>query len=215
MKGGLRRAAVFPGAGPGGARGRRSAQLFAQLPAFHRPDAGGQVPGRGLFRRRRPPSWPTAGSCPARWSPLTCPPKGRAVCPSRASPFRVAYQDFFALVLDKPAGIAVHPTLNYPGGHPGQRLRGLAAGFPAPAPFSRPVNRIDKDTSGLVLAAQHPYAAPLLAPARRKNSTTRWWRGSCLWAPASSTPPSAAGPTASSAGASPRRASPAAPSIPL
>ena len=27
----------------------------------------------------------------------------------------------------------------------------------------RPVNRIDKDTSGLVLAAKHAYAAPLLA----------------------------------------------------
>lgn len=31
-------------------------------------------------------------------------------------PFSVAYEDAFAAVLDKPAGIAVHPTLNYPDG---------------------------------------------------------------------------------------------------
>ena len=31
-------------------------------------------------------------------------------------PFSVAYEDEFAAVLDKPAGIAVHPTLNYPDG---------------------------------------------------------------------------------------------------
>ena len=36
--------------------------------------------------------------------------------PDPAIPVRVAYEDFFAAVLDKPAGIAVHPTLNYPGG---------------------------------------------------------------------------------------------------
>ena len=77
-------------------------------------------------------------------------------------PVRTVYEDFFAVVLDKPAGIAVHPTLNYPGGT-------LANGYAAlrqavgRSPVFRPVNRIDKDTSGLVLAAQTSYAAPLLA----------------------------------------------------
>ena len=31
-------------------------------------------------------------------------------------PFSIAYEDDFAAVLNKPAGIAVHPTLNYPDG---------------------------------------------------------------------------------------------------
>ena len=54
------------------------------------------------------------------------------------------------------------PTLNYP-------RDTLANGYAAWAlrqgrsPVFRPVNRIDKDTSGLVLAAQNGYAAPLLA----------------------------------------------------
>ena len=62
----------------------------------------------------------------------------------------------------KPPRLAVHPTLNYP-------LGTLANGYAAWAaqrgnsPVFRPVNRIDKDTSGLVLAAQNGYAAPLLA----------------------------------------------------
>ena len=90
------------------------------------------------------------------------PPEGEGCLPQQGIPFRVAYQDFFALVLDKPAGIAVHPTLNYPGG---TLANGYAAWRQASGASTvfRPVNRIDKDTSGLVLAAQHPYAAPLLA----------------------------------------------------
>ena len=66
------------------------------------------------------------------------------------------------MVLEKPPHLAVHPTLNYPGGT-------LANGYAAWAlqqgrsPVFRPVNRIDKDTSGLVLAARNTYAAPLLA----------------------------------------------------
>ena len=65
-------------------------------------------------------------------------------------------------MVEKPPHLAVHPTLNYP-------LDTLANGYAAWAlrqgrsPVFRPVNRIDKDTSGLVLAAQNGYAAPLLA----------------------------------------------------
>lgn len=74
----------------------------------------------------------------------------------------IIYEDDFAIVLDKPAGIAVHPTLNYGSGT-------LANGYAAlmlsrgESPVFRAVNRIDKDTSGLVLAAKNAYAAPLLA----------------------------------------------------
>ena len=84
------------------------------------------------------------------------PPEEGGCLPQPEIPVQAAYEDFFAIVLDKPAGLAVHPTLNYPGG----TARRLAEGR---SPVFRPVNRIDKDTSGLVLAAQNPYAAPLLA----------------------------------------------------
>lgn len=87
---------------------------------------------------------------------------GAGVLPQPEVPVRVVYEDDFAVVLDKPAGLAVHPTLHYPGNT-------LANGYAAwraaqgESPVFRPVNRIDKDTSGLVLAAKHAYAAPLLA----------------------------------------------------
>mgnify|MGYP000769986835 FL=1 len=90
------------------------------------------------------------------------PPEGESVVPQNDIPVDVVYEDAFALVVEKPPHLAVHPTLNYP-------LDTLANGYAAWAlrqgrsPVFRPVNRIDKDTSGLVLAARNTYAAPLLA----------------------------------------------------
>ena len=90
------------------------------------------------------------------------PPEGDGVAPQPEIPVKVVYEDAFAVVLEKPPHLAVHPTLNYP-------CDTLANGYAAWAaqqgisPVFRPVNRIDKDTSGLVLAAKHAYAAPLLA----------------------------------------------------
>ena len=90
------------------------------------------------------------------------PPEGEGVVPQDDIPVDVVYEDAFALVVEKPPHLAVHPTLNYP-------LDTLANGYAAWAlrqgrsSVFRPVNRIDKDTSGLVLAARNTYAAPLLA----------------------------------------------------
>lgn len=82
--------------------------------------------------------------------------------PQPEIPVRIVYEDEFAVVLDKPAGLAVHPTRNYPGG---TLANGYAAAMLArgESPVFRPVNRIDKDTSGLVLAAKNMYGACFLA----------------------------------------------------
>ncbi len=95
------------------------------------------------------------------------PTDGAGVPPQADIPVRVVYEDAFAVLLEKPPHLAVHPTLNYP-------LGTLANGYAAWAqehgesPVFRPVNRIDKDTSGLVLAAKNSYSAPLLAQNVRK-----------------------------------------------
>ena len=79
----------------------------------------------------------------------------------------VPFSDDFAAVLDKPAGLAVHPTLNHPDATLANgwlwrlRQQGRTGVF-------RPVNRIDKNTSGLVLCAGNAFAAPLLAVSARK-----------------------------------------------
>ena len=81
------------------------------------------------------------------------PPEGEGVAPQDDIPVDVVYEDAFALVVEKPPHLAVHPTMNYP-------LDTLANGYAAWAlrqgrsPVFRPVNRIDKDTSGLLVVAK-------------------------------------------------------------
>lgn len=81
--------------------------------------------------------------------------------------FGILFEDAFAAVLDKPAGLAVHPTLNYPD-------KTLANGWlwhleqRGQTGVFRPVNRIDKNTSGLVLCAGNSFAAPILAETAHK-----------------------------------------------
>ena len=108
---------------------------------------------------------PILANRPVRAGQKICfdlPADGPGVEPQGDIPVRVVYEDAFAVVLEKPPHLAVHPTLNYP-------RDTLANGYAAWAPAQgesgvfRPVNRIDKDTSGLVLAAKNGYAAPLLA----------------------------------------------------
>ena len=48
--------------------------------------------------------------------PLRSPPEQETSVTPQPVPFSIAYEDDFAAVLNKPAGIAVHPTLNYPDG---------------------------------------------------------------------------------------------------
>ena len=67
---------------------------------------------------------------------------------------RVLFLDWEALVIDKPAGLAVHPG---PRGGPSLEddLNQLCFGF---ARKPRPVHRLDRDTSGCLLLARNPKA---------------------------------------------------------
>ncbi len=77
-------------------------------------------------------------------------------------PIDIVYEDEHAMLINKPAGQTVHPTLNYKDGT-------LANAFCAlmkkrgQGKIFRPINRLDKNTSGLVLCALNEYAAPILA----------------------------------------------------
>lgn len=93
---------------------------------------------------------------------FSLPADGPGVEPQPEIPVRVVYEYAFAVVLEKPPHLAVHPTLNYPRDTLANGYAAWAAAH-GESPVFRPVNRIDKDTSGLVLAAKNGYAAPLLA----------------------------------------------------
>ena len=67
---------------------------------------------------------------------------------------RVLYRDGLILVIDKPAGIAVHPG---PGGGPDLEsgFGGLRFGLPYPPALA---HRLDRDTSGCLVLGRHPKA---------------------------------------------------------
>ena len=87
-----------------------------------------------------------AGQCVA----FALPPEPPTSVEPQPVPFETVYEDDFAAVVDKPAGLAVHPTLNYPDATLANGWLYRLAGQGRTGVF-RPVNRLDKNTSGLVL----------------------------------------------------------------
>ena len=78
---------------------------------------------------------------------------------------RLVYQDADLVVVDKPAGMVVHPA---PGHHSGtlvNALLGLGGSWSAAGGEERPgiVHRLDKGTSGLIVAARNDLAHRALA----------------------------------------------------
>jgi 23S rRNA pseudouridine1911/1915/1917 synthase len=68
-------------------------------------------------------------------------------------PFAVAYEDAHLLVVDKPAGVVVHPARGHRGATLAEALAGRAAGGEDPARAGI-VHRLDKETSGLLVIAK-------------------------------------------------------------
>ncbi len=90
-------------------------------------------------------------------------------------PLRVVYEDEHLLVVDKPAGLVVHPA---PGHSTGTLVNALLAHLPgltAGSDVSRPgiVHRLDKDTSGLIVIAKDAPTHPALAHQMREHSTVK------------------------------------------
>ncbi|HEY5430053.1 MAG TPA: RluA family pseudouridine synthase [Solirubrobacteraceae bacterium] len=81
-------------------------------------------------------------------------PDAPPVTPDAApAPFTVAYEDEHLLVVDKPAGVVVHPARGHRTGTLAQALAGRAAGGEDPWRAGI-VHRLDRDTSGLLVVAK-------------------------------------------------------------
>jgi 23S rRNA pseudouridine1911/1915/1917 synthase len=74
--------------------------------------------------------------------------------PVEPAPFEVAYEDEHLLVVDKPAGVVVHPARGHWSGTLAQALDGRAAGGEEPWRAGI-VHRLDRDTSGLLVVAKN------------------------------------------------------------
>jgi 23S rRNA pseudouridine1911/1915/1917 synthase len=70
-----------------------------------------------------------------------------------AVPFRIAYEDEYLLIVDKPAGVVVHPGAGHMSGTLAQALSGRAAGGDQQWRAGI-VHRLDRDTSGLLVVAK-------------------------------------------------------------
>ncbi len=86
--------------------------------------------------------------------------------------FRIAYEDGSLLVVDKPAGVVVHPARGHTTGTLVQALAGRAAGGDDP---ERPgiVHRLDRDTSGLLVVARDEVTHRTLRAQMAKREVTR------------------------------------------
>ncbi len=97
---------------------------------------------------------------------IAVPPAAEAQAAPQAIPLTVVYEDDDLIVIDKPAGLVVHPAAGNPDGtlvnallhHCGESLSGIGG-------VARPgiVHRIDKNTSGLLVVAKNDAAHEGLA----------------------------------------------------
>jgi 23S rRNA pseudouridine1911/1915/1917 synthase len=100
--------------------------------------------------------------------------------PERAEPelapeemdLRIAYEDEYLVVVDKPAGLVVHPA---PGHATGTLVHGLLAHDVAGGDEGRPgiVHRLDRDTSGLMVVARSEEAYRRLQGVVRRHELER------------------------------------------
>jgi 23S rRNA pseudouridine1911/1915/1917 synthase len=95
--------------------------------------------------------------------------------PEEAVPFDVVFEDAAMIVIDKPAGIVVHPA---PGNERGTLVNGLLARFPELRDDQgdlRPgiVHRLDKDTSGLMVVGRTLTSVTQLQRQMQSRSTEK------------------------------------------
>jgi 23S rRNA pseudouridine1911/1915/1917 synthase len=95
-----------------------------------------------------------------------------AEAPTVEVPFGIAYEDEHLIVVDKPAGVVVHPARGHRSGTLSQALAGRAAGGEDPWRAGI-VHRLDRETSGLLVVAKsdevHRTLKALLAARRLKR----------------------------------------------
>jgi 23S rRNA pseudouridine1911/1915/1917 synthase len=92
--------------------------------------------------------------------------------PGPEAEFEIAYEDDHLLIVDKPAGVVVHPARGHRTGTLAQALAGRAAGGEEPWRAGI-VHRLDRDTSGLLVVAKsdpvHRALKELLAQRRLRR----------------------------------------------
>jgi 23S rRNA pseudouridine1911/1915/1917 synthase len=119
--------------------------------------------------RRRPKSHPVEEG---ETVVVTIEPRDAPDPRDTSAPHEIAYEDEHLLVVDKPAGVVVHPAPGHATGTLVEALQGRAAGGPDPW---RPgiVHRLDRDTSGLLIVAKDDVTHRALQEMLRRREIAR------------------------------------------
>lgn len=155
--------------------------LAAALPTLSRErlkaliSTGNVVPDDSGSAVRDPASKVQPGSI---WS-VTVPQPAPAHNVAQDIPLDIVFEDEHLIVIDKPAGLVVHPAAgNYDGTLVNALLHHCAGSLSGIGGVERPgiVHRIDKDTSGLIVAAKTDPAHVGLAAQFARHSIDRRYR---------------------------------------
>lgn len=103
---------------------------------------------------------------------VTPEPAAPVAATSTDVPFGIVYEDEHLLVVDKPAGVVVHPARGHRGATLAEALAGRAAGGEDPARAGI-VHRLDRDTSGLLVVAKSDAVHRALQEAIRRRELRR------------------------------------------
>ncbi len=106
---------------------------------------------------------------------ITIPPEPPSRLTPEDIPLNIIYEDDDLLVVDKPAGLAVHPAPGHPGHTLVNAVLSYLPGLAENGDSLRPgiVHRLDKDTSGLLLVAKNRVAQANLSEQFKSRSVAK------------------------------------------
>ncbi|MGH7482903.1 MAG: RluA family pseudouridine synthase [Longimicrobiales bacterium] len=101
--------------------------------------------------------------------------------PPEDIPLRIIFEDEALLIVDKPAGIVVHPGPGHRSGTLVNALLHHVGDLSGIGGVQRPgiVHRLDKDTSGLMIVAKHDRAHRALSAALKRRAIRRRYLVAC------------------------------------
>ncbi|MDE0538864.1 MAG: RluA family pseudouridine synthase [Rhodospirillales bacterium] len=169
-----------------GAGARLDRVLADALPGVSRSRIKALITGGSVAQAGARVSEPSRRVKPGETFEVRIPEAAPARPVAQPIPLAVAFEDDHLIVVDKPAGLVVHPAAGNPDrtlvnallAHCGDSLSGIGG-------VARPgiVHRIDKDTSGLLVAAKNDAAHASLARQFAEHSLERAYQAVCWGAP--------------------------------
>jgi 23S rRNA pseudouridine1911/1915/1917 synthase len=167
---------------PAGLAGLRFDQALARaLPQYSRAQLKAWIDAGAVVRADGPALRPKDRVSGGERLQVTARLAARTEASPEDLPLTVVFRDRSLIVIDKPAGLIVHPGAGHPRHTLQNALLGLDPGL-ALVPRAGLVHRLDKDTSGLLVVARTPEAHAALVAALAAHRISREYLAVCTGA---------------------------------